>query len=70
MKLSFVKIKTFGLLLLFIAITQMAQAQQLQTLSLPPDSPRWEFASGSQTCRIFGAQEPLSKRRRGDCERF
>lgn len=41
MKLSFVKIIRIGLLLLFIALTQTVQAQQLQLLSISPDSPRW-----------------------------
>ncbi len=41
MKLSFVKNRTFGLFLLFIGLTQIVQGQQLQNLSVAPDSPRW-----------------------------
>lgn len=54
MKLFFLKFKTFGLLLLFIAITQIVQAQQLQTLSLPPDSPRWEFEAEAKPTEYLG----------------
>jgi len=54
MKLSFVKIKTFGLLLLFIALTQIVQAQQLQTLSLGPDSPRWELQAEAKPAEYLG----------------
>lgn len=43
MKLSFVKNKIFGLFLLVIAAAQIIQAQQLQTLSIPSDSPRWQL---------------------------
>jgi hypothetical protein len=50
-KLSFVENKTLfmriGLLLLFIVlnttVTQIADAQQSQAVSIPPDSPRWEL---------------------------
>lgn len=54
MKLSFVKNKTFGLLLLFIAVTQIAQAQLLQTLSIAPDSPRWEFEGQAKPDEYLG----------------
>ncbi|HRH45987.1 MAG TPA: hypothetical protein PKY82_30370, partial [Pyrinomonadaceae bacterium] len=41
MKLSILKNKIFGFFLLFIATAQIIQSQQLQTLSIPSDSPRW-----------------------------
>ncbi len=54
MKSSFIKIKTFGLLLLFSALTQIVQAQQLQTLSIPPDSPRWVFEGQAKPEEYLG----------------
>lgn len=58
MKLFFAKNSAlfihFGMLLLFIAGTSKIQAQQLQTLSVPPDSPRWEFQGQAKPTEYLG----------------
>lgn len=43
MKLSFAEFSICFLLLSFVALTRPADAQEVQALSVPPDSPRWEF---------------------------
>lgn len=43
MKLSFAEFSICFLLLSFVALTRPADAQEVQVLSVPPDSPRWEF---------------------------
>ena len=47
-----------GLLLLFIglnaAMTQTAEAQPSQTLSIPPDSPRWELQGQAKAVEYQG----------------
>lgn len=54
MKLSFVELRTFFLLLSFVALTRPAGAQQVQTLSVPPDSPRWEFEGQAKPDEYLG----------------
>lgn len=43
MKRSFAEFSKCFLLLSFVALTRPADAQEVQVLSVPPDSPRWEF---------------------------
>lgn len=43
MKRSFAEFSICFLLLSFVALTRPADAQEVQVLSVPPDSPRWEF---------------------------
>lgn len=54
MKLSFLKNKIFGFFLLFIATAQIIQSQQLQTLSIPPDSPRWILEGEAKPIEYLG----------------
>jgi len=63
MRLLFVKnrdlLKRVGLLLLFIAAAQTTGAQPPQTLSIAPDSPRWEFQGQAKPTEYLGRKSLL-----------
>ena len=53
-KFSFVKNHLINLFILSCAITQIVKAQQLQTLSILPDSPRWELQGQAKVTEYLG----------------